>query len=435
MPKKAKILSDVHVRRLKHNVTASGVPRATRYPVGGVSGLYLQCSPPSGSNEAGAKSWILRTLVGGKRRDIGLGSYDRVPLKKARELATETKADIKAGIDPVAEAKSNKSSLKEQQAQEITFKQYAAAYIIQRGKEYKTPQQVRRLQQQLRDYAYPHIGHLLIRDINRGHLIRMLNTFYEEKTETATRVINHVEKIIQRAIIEGIRTDANPAIWQGNLALAFASPSKIAPRKNQRAIDWRLLPDFMKALVAYDTPAGSHPEALCFAFMILTVSRPSEARLVEWSDIDLELKVWTLPPDKVGHKSKKEWKVPLCPQAIKILKAQPDKKGLVFKTHSKKEIPNAYLSPLPDALGFDAVAHGFRTTFRTWGQEQQRFTEEVLELCMKHVDTDATRAAYARSQLFDERKKVLTEYSKWAINGVSLNVSKVVPLAKRQRAS
>ena len=66
-----------------------------------VTGLYLQCSPPSGSNEAGAKSWILRTLVGGKRRDIGLGSYDRVPLKKARELATETKADIKAGIDPV----------------------------------------------------------------------------------------------------------------------------------------------------------------------------------------------------------------------------------------------------------------------------------------------------------------------------------------------
>ena len=89
MPKKAKILSDVHVRRLKHTVAASGVPRATRYPVGGVSGLYIQGSPPSGSNKTGAKSWILRTLVGDKRRDIGLGGLKDLPLKDARETAAE----------------------------------------------------------------------------------------------------------------------------------------------------------------------------------------------------------------------------------------------------------------------------------------------------------------------------------------------------------
>ena len=82
-----------------------------------------------------------------------------------------------------------------------------------------------------------------------------------------------------------------------------------------------------------------------------------------------------------------------------------------------KEIPDNYLSSLPDALGFDGVAHGFRTSFRTWGQEQQRFSEEALELCLKHVDTDATRAAYARSQLFDERKKILNAYEKWLFSG------------------
>ena len=62
MAKKATELSDLHIRRLKHHVTASGEPRAKRYPVGGVSGLYIQCSPPSGSNRVGSKQWILRTL-------------------------------------------------------------------------------------------------------------------------------------------------------------------------------------------------------------------------------------------------------------------------------------------------------------------------------------------------------------------------------------
>ncbi|HIO48724.1 TPA: DUF4102 domain-containing protein [Candidatus Poribacteria bacterium] len=99
MAKKATELSDLHIRRLKHHVTASGEPRAKRYPVGGVSGLYIQCSPPSGSNRVGSKQWILRTLVGDKRRDIGLGGLKDLPLKDARETAKAIKRDIKAGTE------------------------------------------------------------------------------------------------------------------------------------------------------------------------------------------------------------------------------------------------------------------------------------------------------------------------------------------------
>jgi integrase len=439
MPKKAKELSNLEVRRLKHAIASTGKPYNALYAVGGVSGLYIQCVPPKGSNAAGHKSWILRTLIGGKRRDIGLGSYPTVPIKEAREAARTIKADIKAGIDPVIAKAAAKTRIVEEQQKELTFKQAAAKYVIKRGKEYKTAKQTNRLRQQLDDFVIPYIGNLLIENIQRSHLIAMMENYYLDKTHTAIRVINHVEKIIQQAIIEGKRTGHNPAIWHGNLSLSFPSPNKIAPRQNHRAIDWRKLPDFMKALNTYNQPKGSRPDGDCLAFMILTVSRPSEARLVKWPDIDLENKVWTIKPAAVRgddrRKSSKEWKIPLTPQAIKILKAQPTKGGLVFKTLAQAEIPDAYLSVIPDALGFDAVAHGFRSTFRTWGQEQQRFTEEVLELTLKHTDTNATRAAYARSQLFDERKKVLTEYSKWAMNGVSLNVSKVVPLTKRQRAS
>jgi integrase len=395
--------------------------------------------PPKGSQKTGSKQWLLRTQVGGKRRDIGLGGYPTVPIKDAREAAKAIKADIKAGIDPVIAKAAVKARIAEEQQKELTFKQAAARYVIKRGKEYKTAKQTNRLRQMLDVYVIPYIGNLLIENIQRSHLISMMENYYYDKTHTAIRVINHVEKIIQQAIIEGKRTGHNPAIWHGNLSLAFPSPNKIAPRENHRAIDWRKLPDFMKALDNYNKPKGSRPDGDCFAFMVLTVARPSEARLVKWSDIDLETKVWTIQPAAVRgddrRKSSKEWKVHLTPQAIKVLKAQPTKKGLVFKTLAQAEIPDAYMSSVPDALGFDAVAHGFRSTFRTWGQEQQRFTEEVLELSLKHTDTNANRAAYARSQLFDERKKVLTEYSKWAMKGHSGQNSKVVPLTKRQRAS
>ena len=154
---------------------------------------------------------------------------------------------------------------------------------------------------------------------------------------------------------------------------------------------------FIKAINELDIPTGSRPDVHCMAFMILTVSRPSEARLVDWEEIDLEERVWTQPAGK--YKSNLEWKIPLCPTAIKILKSMPKRRGRIFSTLNGAEIHDKYLSTMPDALGFDAVAHGFRATFRTWGQEQQRFSEEALELCMKHTNNDATRAAYATSQL------------------------------------
>jgi hypothetical protein len=180
------------------------------------------------------------------------------------------------------------------------------------------------------------------------------------------------------------------------------------------------------------TPAvGSRPDAACFAFMILTVARPSEVRLVDWKEIDLDEKLWTVPAGT--HKSSEEWKIPLCPQAMKILKAQPTRKGRVFSTLNNKEIPDAYLSSTPDALGFDAVAYGFRSTFRTWGQEQVKSSEEALELSLKHLEASATRAAYARSQLFYERRRILNAYELWCFKGDAGQSNKVIDLPKRRK--
>ena len=430
MPKVSKTLSDIHVRRLKHSVSSAGKERAALHAVGGVSGLYIQCSPPSASNSKGSKSWILRTVIGGKRRDLGLGSYPNVSLTKARELARERKQSIANGIDPIAEAKSKKSALVAQQAQEITFEALAKEFTAIKTKEWKTAPQVRRLKQYLTDYAYPHLGSLLVRDIRREHLVKMLKPIWEEKTPTAVRLINYVEAIIHKGIVEGLRKDSNPAIWKHNLDQSFPKASKVHKVQHQRSVDWRVMPEFMKKLFALDAPIGSRPEALCLAFIILTISRPTEARLADWSEIDLEKKIWNIPTDAEGRKSDVEWKIPLTDQAVRILESMPSREGRIFSTLAGRKIPDNYVSSIPDALGYDGVAHGFRTTFRTWGQEQQRFTEEALELCLKHLETDSTRAAYARSQLVEERRKILEAYEHWLFSGDKDN--KVIPMTKRR---
>ena len=264
--------SYVQVRKLTFKHDSSGIPKPDRHPVSGVAGLHLYCKP------SGSRSWVLRVKIGDKRKDIGLGSYPSVSLKTARELAREHRLTIKSGNDPIAEQRAKKEALLAEQSQQITFEEFARKFIAKESKTYKTPQQVRHLSQRLRDFAFPYIGHLYIKDIKRKHLISMLEPIWETKNHTAKRVQNYVYRILQQAISEELRTDANPAMWKDNLALSFPKASKIAPVKHHRAIDWRMLPEFMKTLRDYDDPVDSHPEAKCFEFMILTAARAGEAQ-------------------------------------------------------------------------------------------------------------------------------------------------------------
>jgi len=125
--------------------------------------------------------------------------------------------------------------------------------------------------------------------------------------------------------------------------------------------------------------------------------------------------------------------VPLTPQAIKILKAQgPKRSGLIFALDSGKAIPDKYVSCIPDRLGYDGVAHGFRSSFDTWVQDAQvgRWSEDAVRLSMKHVNSDSTRAAYARGQCFDERVKLLKVWEDWITNAKG-HTADVIPMRRR----
>ena len=433
MPKVAKELKDIDVRRLTFGINSAGKPVVAFHAVGGVAGLNLRCGPPRGPGQRGSRSWVLRVVIGTKRRDIGLGGYPSVTLSEARKLARELKQEIAAGIDPVLKRREEASKLRARRAQMTSFGEIAESWIELKSDEWETAKQVNRARQYFNDYVYPHIGSLPIQEIQRGHIVDILNPIWKTKTSTAKRLIGYVRSVISKGIIELDLADkiTNPAVWEGNLEFSFPKASKLQQTEHYRSIDWRKLPEFIATLCALHRPERPRPDVLCLIFSILCVTRSSATRLMEWDEIDLDAKTWTIPrttKEKKSRKAKIDWYVPLSTQAIRILKAQSSsefKKGRVFNTLAGGEIPDSYLSSLPKAMGYDATQHGFRSTFKEWCRETD-ISEDASELSLQHRATTSTRAAYARSQLVEIRRKISNEYATYAFSKVD-NAAAIAP--------
>lgn len=426
-PKIVAELSTLQIKRLKHAVSKSGKPYNGIHPVGGVSGLLLQVTP------TGAKSWLLRVQVGTKRRHIGLGPYPEVTPSEARAAAKEAKEKIKQGIDPVEERQANKRALVADQLSQITFDKAATEYIKMKAKEFRNPRQAAQWTSSLKTYASPFIGKVPVSEIDLPHIKAVLDPIWETKTETATRVRSRMENILGWCAIHGYRDKENPARWTGYLDEVYPSPEKIRKRNHFTALPVSEIPAFM---VNLRKRTGTAARAL--EFLILTASRTNEVigdkRInkpgVTWAEIDLKAKVWTVPAERM--KSGKLHRVPLGDRAIEILTAFPGKPDELIFAGPKGDIPsNNFLTALLKRMEITGTAHGFRSTFKDWARENTSYADEVSELALAHVNSDATRVAYARSELLDKRRLLMTEWEKFCLEGRVIKPSdKVASIGK-----
>jgi hypothetical protein len=163
MPKKARDLSPLDVRRLKH---PGGRSNAT-IAVGGVSGLLLQITPTNG------RTWLLRAKVGDKRREIGLGGYPDVPLAQARDRAREAKDKIQRGIDPVEERKAARAALAAAQRRGLTFSEAIKRYLAAKLDGFKNAKHQQQWRNTLATYATPQLGAMLVSDITVQDVLRV----------------------------------------------------------------------------------------------------------------------------------------------------------------------------------------------------------------------------------------------------------------------
>lgn len=363
-------------------------------------GLFLYVKPTL------ARSWVLRYQVQGRRHDLGLGAYPDVTLAMARQKATDARRLILEGDDPIA---------KRRQAQPKTFKDAALELIESKRSGWKNAKHAAQWTSTLEAYVFPTLGPMQVTKIATADVVGALKPIWSQKPETANRVRQRIEAVLDYASALGIREGDNPARWRGHLDNLLPKPTKVRAVQHHPALPHADIPDFMNAL---STRKGVSARALTFT--ILTAARSGETRGMTWAEVDLDNGVWTIPAQRM--KAAKEHRVPLAPVAIAQLGPRGADSDLVFGSETKagKPISDMSMTALLRRMEYDAITvHGFRSTFRDWAGETTSFPREVIEAALAHGIKDKAEAAYARSDLFEKRRKLMEAWIKMATHNKS----------------
>jgi integrase len=348
---------------------------------------------------SGARSWVLRYQLNGWRRDMGLGPYPEVTLAAAREKALSARRHLVDRIDP----------LSVQPDRSMIFREVAKELIESKRAGWRNAKHAAQWSSTLEAYVYPQLGSQYVKSIETQAILAVLRPIWTTKPETASRVRQRIEAVLDYATAQGWSNGPNPARWRGHLQNLLPKPSQIRRVRHHPALDWRHLPGFMVDLSQHK---GASARAL--SFLILTAARSGEVRGICWAEIDLAAAVWTVPAERM--KSAKEHRVPLSAAALVLLGEAGDPGSLVFPTASDPQNPlsNMALTALLRNMGKSVTAHGFRSTFRDWAGETTHFAREVIEAALAHGLKDKAEAAYARGDLFEKRRLLMHDWSEYA---------------------
>src|ERR1035437_590197 len=387
------------------NVTEPG-----RYADGG--GLYLQVSK---GKSGVTKSWLFRYMRGGATsRAMGLGAVSTrngdgyTTLIKARQKRTRAREMLEEGIDPLQTKRAGLTAERLEKARSVTFAQCADQYIKSHEAGWKGAKHARDWRGSLAKYAFPVIGELPVATIDLVLVKKILEPIWKTKTKTAVDVRSRIELVLNWAKIHGYRDGEDPARWKGHLENVLAKPSKVTKVKHHPAMPYAELPGFMREL-QHKTAVG----ARALEWTILAACRSDEALGAEWSEIDIDKRVWIIPAPRM--KADADHRVPLTDRMAEILKSQPRDGKFVFPGQSgAKKISGASMWHLLRSIRSSSeTVHGFRSSFRDWAAEQTAYPSDVIEMALAHTIANKVEAAYRRGDLFEKRRRLMADWASY----------------------
>jgi integrase len=392
--------------RALHKLTARTVATLSkpgRYSDGG--GLFLVVSG------SGARKWVFRFRLPGKRHDMGLGSAQEITLARARQLAAAARSSLAEGINPLtARIKTTTPS----------FGEMSDGVIKALSPSWRNEKHIAQWKMTLEVYAAP-LRRLQVDEVTTDHVLAVLQPIWNRRPETASRLRGRIEKVLDAAKAKGHRQGENPARWRGHLDHLLPARQRLT-RGHHAAMAYIEVPE-----LASNLQHRGGVTALALEFLILTAARSGEVIGARWDEIDLDHAIWTVPALKM--KAGREHRVPLTDRALEILAAMRmlGNEGFVFPG-KKQDQP---LSTMAMAMALrrmtvkHVTVHGFRSSFRDWSAEQTNSAREVAEAALAHVVSDRVEAAYRRTDLFDKRRELMSVWAKFIQPDVA---AEIIPL-------
>jgi len=381
------------------------------------AGLYLQVVA------SGARTWIYRFMIAGRARSMGLGSLRDVTLGQAREARDDARRLAKSGLDPIRHRKARAMSASrntrgrlEQAVPTPSMPTVTAPSLLICWKDYVAAQEGAWRGAKTKDSWMRSIEnhaavikHRPVDEIDVEAVIAVLEPLWMTKAESAGKLRDRLERVLDYARVKQYRSGDNPAVWKSNLSHLLPPRPKLQ-RGHMRALPYSKIPQLMRELADKE---GMAVRAL--EFTILTIAREAMTLEATWAEIHDDL--WTLEASRM---KKRAFRQPLSSGALGVLNRVGGRtvcpNDLLFPTPLGGLLSNAAMDKVLKDLGADATPHGMRSSFRDWAGDETDFARETIEECLAHQVGDETERAYRRSDSLRKRRAVLERWAGFCLD-------------------
>jgi integrase len=355
-------------------------------------GLQLWLQP------TGARLWRLAYRFGGKQKLLALGVYPTVPLARARQAREDARRLLADGLDPAVEKKRRA----EAQAGAPTFHGIADEYVTKLRRENRSEATIAKIEWLL-GFANAEFGDDSIGQIAAPAILQVLQSLeVRGRYESARRLRSTIGSVFRYAIATA-RAEADPTY-----ALRGAL-TQVKPTPRAAITDAEKFGALLRAVDTFDGQPGTR---IALQLLALLFPRPGELRLAQWPEFDLERAVWSIPASRM--KMRRLHRMPLPDQALELLGALRliSKGNFLFPgvRSPTRPISDGTLNAALRRLGYakdEATGHGFRATASSLLNESGRWHPGAIERQLAHIEGNSVRAAYARSEHWNERVSMM----------------------------